>query len=257
MRLQRLAMLLAVFCLVVGLEAVMINVFTGDEASAPPAATATPAIDDEAAAPATNTPAALATPAATAPGFTSPPVGGSSGGGSSNNNSGGGNNNNNSSSGNNNGGGNNSSSGSSSPKKPDPTAKPTDPPPPTDPPGTSIGSGSFSSNTGTNLNMSVSWEAREQGGGKCRVYITGTVNSYSLQVASHPISISFGGYSTSTMGKSLNVPSGSMTSSGLFSTYIDVPSGTTGTMTVSWHYNGEYSDVKIDDVTASGSVYTS
>ena len=76
-------------------------------------------------------------------------------------------------------------------------------------------------------------------------------------MASHPVSISLGSYSTSVMGKGLSVPSGGMQSSSLFSTYIDVPSGTSGTMTVSWRFGGTYSDVQIDDVVASGTVYTS
>ena len=252
MKLQRVAILLLVLSLTVGFEAVMLDRFTSEEISIDqPVSTPVPSSDVQASDVPAQTPVPTFVAVPTMPGFTSPPLGGGSsggGGGGSSSNSGG------SSSNNNNSSNNNSSSSKPTAK---PTAKPTNPPPPTEKPGTSVGSGSFSSNTGTNLNMNVSWEAREQGSGKCRVYITGTINSYSISVASHPVSISFGGYSTSTMGKSLNVSNnGSMTSSSLFSTYIDVPSGTSGTMSVSWRFGGTYNDVEITDVEASGNVYT-
>ena len=250
-KLQRLTILLVALCLVVVLEGMMLRSFTsaGEEAAAAPTASPEPSAGTQTQTqPTPVNQTEIPTPAPTMPGFTSPPVGGSgtgSSGGGSDNNSGGGSN----------------ASPTKKPaaptKKPDPTPAPTTPPPPTDAPGTTVGSGSFASNTGTKLNMSVSWEARDQGNGTCRVYINGTVNSYSLQVASHPVSISLGSYSTSVMGKSLNVTGSGMSSSSLFSTYIDVPSGTTGSMTVSWRYNGTYSEVEIDDVVASGNVYTS
>lgn len=242
MKLQRLAIILLVMGLVAGLEGMMLRTFTGSgggeqtvEATPVPSAEPTEQVQITPAPPAT-----IPTMIPDLPGFTSPPAGSSGGNGGS-------------------------SSGNASPtkapakatEKPKPTAKPTDPPPPTEAPGTSVGSGSFSSNTGASLNISVSWEAKDQGNDTCRVYINGSVNSYSLEVGSRPVSISFGGYSTSVMGKSLNVSSNSMTSSSLFSTYIDVPSGTSGTMTVSWNYNGTYSEVQIGEVVASGGVYTS
>lgn len=253
MKLQRVAILLLALGLVVALEVVLMNTFTGGGGSAE--VTPTPStVPSGESTPVPTAPLAVPSVMPTLPGFTSPPLGGGG------NNSGGGNNNNNNNTNNNNNNNNNNNSTRTNPpnptQRPNPTAAPTNPPPPTDPPGTSVGSGSFSSNTGTGLNMSVSWEAREQGGGTSRVYINGTVNSYTLYVMSQPVSISFGGYSTSVMGKALNVTdSASQTSTSLFSTYIDVPSGTSGSMTVSWRYNGTYSDVQIDNIVASGNVY--
>ncbi len=254
MRLQRLAILLLVMILIVGLEGMMLRTLTDDgETAAVPQPSPEPSDDPAAPAATLGIQTQIPTPAPTMPGFTSPPVGG---GGSTSSDSG---SSNNSSSNN-----SNNSSGSSSPTQapaptnpPAPTPAPTEPPPPTDPPGTSMGSGSFSSNTGVGLNLNVDWEARDQGNGTCRVYINGTINSYSLGVSSHPVSISLGGYSTSVMGKGLDVPEGGMQSNSLFSTYIDVPSGTSGTMTVSWRFGGTYSDVEIMDVVATGDVYTS
>ena len=245
MRLQRMGILFLVLALVVGLEVILMTRCTvsGETVSAP---TVTPPQSTADVSTAT-TPTAIPTVIPTMPGFTSPPGGSGASTGSSNNN--------NSSSNN-----NNSSSNNNKPKatQAPATPKPTEKPQPTQRPGTSLGSGDFSSNTGTNLNMNVSWEARDQGDGKCRVYITGTVNSYRLSVSSKPVSISFGGYSTSVNSSKVNVSSNdSMVSSSLFSTYLDVPSGTEGTMTVVWKYNGTYHDEAIDEIEASGSVWTS
>lgn len=268
LRLQRLAILLLVMCLVAGLEGMMLRTFTADprESASAPQASPEPSADPAAPAATQGIQTQIPTPAPTMPGFTSPPVGGggSSGSSSNNNSSSGSSSGNDSSSGSGNSSSSDSSSNNSSnnsapdpTQPPAPTAAPTQPPPPTDPPGTTLGSGSFSSNTGVGLNLSVGWEAKDQGNGTCRVYINGTINSYSLNVASHPVSISLGGYSTSVMGKGLNVPEGGLQSNSLFSTYIDVPSGTSGTMSVSWRFGGTYSDVEIMDVVASGDVYTS
>lgn len=103
--------------------------------------------------------------------------------------------------------------------------------------------------------MSVSWTATDLGNGMTRLSINGTVNSYALQASSLPISISFSGYSTSLMGSSINVGEG-LHSSSLFSTSMDVATGTSGTMTVTWSYNGTYSDVSIPSIVASDYVYT-
>lgn len=242
MKLQRTAILFLVLALVVGLEGVLINRLTRPE-TASRIPVSTPVSSPEGENPVT--PTAVPTVVPTMPGYTSPPGGGSSGSSSNNNSS----SNRNSSS-------NNNSSSSSATQKPKPTAAPTKKPDPTAVPGTSLGSGSFSSNTGTALNMSVSWEARDQGNGKSRIYINGSVNSYTLSVMSQPVSISYSDYSTSLMGSSIDVSTDGMKNTSLFSTYMDVPTGTEGTMTVTWKYNGTYHDVKLETVTASGSVHT-
>lgn len=144
------------------------------------------------------------------------------------------------------------------------TPAPTEPPAPTQAPteppagsvGSTISSDNFSSNTGTSLNLSVSWKATDLGGGMARIAITGTVNSYELNVSALPISISFGSHSASVTGNSIKVSSGGLSSNTLFSTTIDVPVDSADTMTVTWKYNGSYSDVSLPEITASGYVYT-
>ena len=141
---------------------------------------------------------------------------------------------------------------------PTPTIAPTPTPSPTpvDVVDTLSAMGSFSSDTGTSLNMGVSWSAVDHGDGTTTITVSGTVTSYSLNLGVTAISVSFEGYSASATGNSLNVDSGSLVTNGLFSTSMTVPTGTAGMMTVSWGYNGSYNDTSLGTITASDFVYT-
>lgn len=140
---------------------------------------------------------------------------------------------------------------------PSPTPTPTAAPTPTPIVGTLTAQGSFSSDTGTSLNMAVNWSAVDNGDGTTTISLSGTVTSYSLSVMANSVSISFAGYSASTTAQSISVESSTYTISNLFSTSLTVPSGTAGDMTVTWNYNGTYSDVTLDTITATDYVYTS
>lgn len=138
---------------------------------------------------------------------------------------------------------------------PAPTEAPT--PAPTAPPSdVTTGSGGFSSDTGTSLNLSVDWTAVDHGDGTATVTITGSVVSYELHVMAQSVSISFGGYSASCTGSSIDYSGGGMSVSHLFSTSMTVPSGTEGNMSVTWNYNGVYNEIPLSSVTASGYAYT-
>lgn len=239
MRLQRAAILFLVLGLLVGFEVVALDRFTGEETAAvqPSAQPIAPTAEIQA----TDIPVPTVIP--TQVGFTSPP--GPSGNSSSSS----------SSSSNKSSSSSSNKSSSSSSSKPKATAKPTKKPDPTSVPGTNIGSGSFSSSTGVGMNLNVSWKAQTYND-KARIYITGTVNSYSLSVSGRSVSISYNGYSTSVTGKSINVSGNSQQSNELFSTHLDVPLDTSGTMTVTWKYNGTYHDTDIPEVVASGNVFT-
>ena len=149
------------------------------------------------------------------------------------------------------------------PVTPAPTAPPTAPPtvPPTTPPTATpaptavpASDGSFQSSTGTNLNLVVSWRTENLGNGTTRVYVYGTVVSYSLDVMATGVTVSFGSYSARATGSAIDVDNSSQHQTSLFSTSLDVPSGTTGTMTVDWAFNGSYSGVSLPNVVASGEV---
>ncbi len=237
MKVKRIALLLVVLALVIALEVALMHSCTRDDAAANPTAAPEPTAE-----PATETPTPLATNIPEAPGFTSPPGGG----------------------------------GSTAPTRPPATnapaptqapatQAPTDPPEPPpvatnippDQVGGTLSGGSFASNTGTGLNMNVSWSALNQGNGTARITVTGTVNSYALNVSALPVTITYGSYSTTVMGKSIQVTSSaSISSNTLFTATLDVPADSADTMTVAWHYNGTYSEVALDDITASGYVYT-
>ena len=137
---------------------------------------------------------------------------------------------------------------------PTPTAEPT--PTPAPEVDTLAGAGSFGSDTGTSLNLGVSWSAVDHGDGTTTITINGSVTSYSLQLGATSVSIDFEGYSVSVTGNSINADGSSLVTNGLFSTTMTVPSGMAGTMTVAWGYNGSYEETDLGTVIASGFVYT-
>lgn len=130
---------------------------------------------------------------------------------------------------------------------PIPTAEPT-------PTAVPASTGSFSSNTGTALNMNVDWRTEDLGNGTVRVYVTGKIVSYSLDVGGTSVTVTLNGQSTVCSVGSLLVGDGTLTTTDLFSTSLDVPAGTSGTMTVDWFFNGSYSGVSMPHITASGTV---
>lgn len=246
MKLQRVVVLILVLSLAVGGEIVLMNTLTNRDSAAVALPTASPTAQADAAG--VSTPQ-TATPEPTRPGYTSPPA--SNGGGSTYNDN------------------SNSDSASSQSAATDPPSNSnnntavTEAPvtaPPTEPPASGVGSilasNSFSSNTGVGLNINVSWQATDLGGGRARISVSGSVSSYDLDVMALPVTISFAGYSTTVTGSSISVGSG-MSTNPLFSTSFDVDAGAAGDMTVSWNFGGTYSDVDLPQVVATGYVYTS
>ena len=136
---------------------------------------------------------------------------------------------------------------------PQPTAPPTEPPA-TAAPGTVVSSGSAVSSTGTNLNLAISWQGVDMGGGTTRYTVSGSIQSYSLQVISEPVTVSLGGYSTTVSGNAINVSDDSYAVTSLFTASLDVPTGTTGNLSATWNFQGSYSGVSLPTVTATGYV---
>lgn len=143
------------------------------------------------------------------------------------------------------------------PATPAPTPVPTPPPTPlpTAEPTPAPSDGSFSSNTGTNLNLIVNWRTEDLGNGSTRVYVDGKVSSYSLYVMGTTVTVSFNGQTVSASGNPITLDdSVPLTESSLFSTTLDVPRGTSGTMTVDWAYNGSYSGTALPMISAAGDI---
>lgn len=142
---------------------------------------------------------------------------------------------------------------------PEPTPEPTATPAPTALPtyGTYLNSGSFSSDTGTKLNMHIDWTAYDDGNGNAVIAVTGSVSSYSLYLASiyDGATISLGSYSTTSTTRAINQDdSAGLSTNPIFLTTLTVPLGTSGDMTVSWRYGGSYSGVDLPFIEATGFV---
>lgn len=132
-----------------------------------------------------------------------------------------------------------------------PTPVPTAAPTPTAVPSST---GSFSSATGTALDMTVDWSTEDLGTGTTRVYVTGRIGSYSLNVMSTSVTVTLAGQSTTCPVGAILIAEGNYTVTDLFSASLDVPSGAVGTMTVDWAFNGSYSGVDLPHITAQGTV---
>ncbi len=142
---------------------------------------------------------------------------------------------------------------------PEPTPKPTATPAPTALPsyGTYLNSGSFSSDTGTKLNMHIDWTAYDDGSGNAVIAVTGSVSSYSLYLASiyDGATITLGDYSTTCTTREINQDdSAGLSTNPIFLSTLKVPLGTAGDMTVSWRYGGTYSGVSLPTIDATGYV---
>ncbi|MBR2716502.1 MAG: hypothetical protein IKD79_02035 [Oscillospiraceae bacterium] len=143
---------------------------------------------------------------------------------------------------------------------PTPADAPTDTPAPTDaPPDGGTRQGSFSSSTGTSLNMNVAWSAADNGDGTTLITVSGTVTSYSLDLAllyeAAYINLADYGVTCNTNRVYVSPEEGNVTNP-LFSTSFTVPTGTQGTMTVSWRFGGTYAGVQMYTIEASGYVST-
>ena len=142
----------------------------------------------------------------------------------------------------------------------EPTPEPTATPEPTDDPTPAddlIATGSFASDTGTALNLEVEWSSHNDGNGSAVIYLTGFLDSYSLQVGSRPygVHVSFNGDSWTFAGEAINVADGHAQTL-LFSDVVTVPLGSPDTMTVVYDFKGSYSGTELDTITAEGRVNT-
>lgn len=154
---------------------------------------------------------------------------------------------------------------------PTPTGTPLSSPPPTDsptPPATATAepsappavqapgtaSGSAVSDTGTGLNMEITWQSADAGGGITRITVSGVVQSYTLQVMDAQVTVQIAGYSTTVRGNPINIEENVYTETDLFTATLDVPAGTRGTLTATWNFRGNYSGVDLPEISASGYV---
>ena len=129
--------------------------------------------------------------------------------------------------------------------------------PPSDPGGKIIASGSFSSSTGTALNIRTSYSAVTVDSNTVRVDVSATLSYGALTANSNKVTFKLGSQTSSRTAPSINYSgSGASTNLGSTSFTVNLSSGhsTSLGLNVSWYFGGSYSGVPIDYVTASGTV---
>lgn len=146
---------------------------------------------------------------------------------------------------------------------PTPTAPPvfeTKPPVETEPPASARPaaemSGSFTSNTGTGLNLLVEWFTFVDANGDYKLGLDVSAVSYSFYTDSmyNAIEIQIGDYSAAMSSPSVSYSGSDQAITPLISTTVDAPSGATN-ISVTWNYRGSYSGVELDKISASGTAY--
>lgn len=116
-----------------------------------------------------------------------------------------------------------------------------------------ISSGSFSSQTGTKLNLLVNWSATVDGNGQKSLTVTVSATSYSLYAAGLPngLELSVNGMTYTATPYAINYGGNSFVANTLGSFTVPNVFGP-ATITASWRFNGSYSGAWLGTITASG-----
>ena len=118
-----------------------------------------------------------------------------------------------------------------------------------------ISSGSFSSNTGTALNLLVFWSLRIDAVGQKTLDVTVSSSSYSLYCTGTAggVELTVNGMTYVSSTPAIEYGGNSVVTNQLASFSIPNISGAVS-LTAVWHFNGTYSNVPIGDIRASGMV---
>ena len=116
-----------------------------------------------------------------------------------------------------------------------------------------ISSGSFSSQTGTSLNLLVSWSAEADAMGQKTLYVTVSSLSSNLQAAALPnsLELTVNGMSYTSTPNAVNYNGGAMATHMLGSFAIPNAFGP-ASITASWRFNGVIGGVQLGTIVASG-----
>ena len=147
---------------------------------------------------------------------------------------------------------------------PVPTPEPVEtqlfPDPPQQPAGSSLGAGSFSSDTGTGLNLRADWSAQTSGDGQAQVTVSVSIVSYSLHLSALPgaVNLSLDGQYLSMDGPAVEYDgTGSITTGvGNRSFTVDLASGETRDLhlDVVWNFGGTYQEVELPAIECGGGI---
>lgn len=121
--------------------------------------------------------------------------------------------------------------------------------------GGSISAGSFASNTGTALNILVSWSVTMDGLGQKTLNVTVSSTSYSLYCSGSGagVELTVNGMHYVSSSPAIQYSGSTMTTNYLAGFSIPNLSGPVN-VTAVWHFNGTYSSTPIGDVRASAVV---
>ena len=119
--------------------------------------------------------------------------------------------------------------------------------------GTTVATGSFASQTGTSLNLLVSWSAESDGFGQKTLYVTLSSTSSNLQAAALPnsLELTVNGMTYTATPNAVNYNGGAMATHTLGSFVIDNAYGP-ASITASWRFNGVIGGVPVGTITATG-----
>lgn len=114
-------------------------------------------------------------------------------------------------------------------------------------------SGSFNSDTGTGLNLTVDWRTFADGDGSRRLRVEVSAVSYSFYTSSlyQSIVLTVDGVSYTADSPELSYDGSELAISPMAVFTVDAPDAGTA-VTVVWHYRGSYSGVALEEITASG-----
>jgi len=117
--------------------------------------------------------------------------------------------------------------------------------------------GSFSSNTGTYLNVRADWSAVSQYGNTAYLTIDLSVVHYSFFTSALPGSIvlKVGDEVINLGSPEISYDGNDQKTTKMASAKIEVPVGSTVPISVEWHYRGTYGGVELDVIELSGSAY--
>ena len=117
--------------------------------------------------------------------------------------------------------------------------------------GTVVASGSFTSRTGTQLNLLVNWLVQSDGYGQKTLYVDVNATSYSLYSNGGGVELTVNGMVYTANASSVNYGGSSLVTNRLASFTVPGVSGAVSLNAV-WHFNGSYSGVALGDIRASG-----
>lgn len=139
-------------------------------------------------------------------------------------------------------------------QQPAPTPKPTEPPAPA---GKELGSGQFRSDTGTGLNLMCEWRAVSVEGNKAEITLTVGIRSASIYLNEWVdcIGLRVGDKTGSMTQPALSYEGGDTGHTFGSKTFtVDLSGGSSFSVAVEWHYNGDYGGTHFDVIECGGTI---